>query len=57
LKQGPYKTDKLNVRSFKVYADGALGSRGAALKKPYSDLKSHKGAFITPKDSLENFSI
>ena len=33
LKTGPYKTDKLNVRSFKVYADGALGSRGAALKE------------------------
>ena len=28
LKSGPYKTDKLNVRSFKFYADGALGSRG-----------------------------
>jgi len=53
LKEGPYKTDKLNVRSFKVYADGALGSRGAALKEAYSDLENHTGAFITPKDSLE----
>ncbi|MEK9566201.1 MAG: amidohydrolase [Flavobacteriaceae bacterium] len=53
LKEGPYKTDKLNVRSFKVYADGALGSRGAALKEAYSDLDNHTGAFITPKDSLE----
>jgi len=26
--KGPYKTDKLNVRSVKLYADGALGSRG-----------------------------
>ena len=34
---GIIKTPKLNVRSFKVYGDGALGSRGAALKKPYCD--------------------
>ncbi|MBD0288537.1 MAG: amidohydrolase, partial [Flavisolibacter sp.] len=31
------KTDFLNVRSFKVYADGALGSRGACLLQPYND--------------------
>lgn len=37
LKTGPYKTDKLYVRGFKVYADGALGSRGACLLQPYSD--------------------
>jgi len=54
--KGPFETEKINVRSFKVYADGALGSRGAALKKPYSDLKSHKGEFITPKDSLEKLA-
>ncbi|NDG46010.1 MAG: amidohydrolase, partial [Flavobacteriia bacterium] len=53
---GPYKTDKLTVRSFKVYADGALGSRGAALKEPYTDLENHKGAFITSKDSLESLA-
>jgi predicted amidohydrolase YtcJ len=56
LKNGPYKTDKLNVRSFKIYADGALGSRGAALKESYSDLDNHVGAFITSKDSLENLA-
>ncbi len=56
LKAGPYKTDKLNVRSFKVYADGALGSRGAALKESYSDLENHYGAFITPKDSIESLA-
>lgn len=37
LKNGPYKTDFLNVRSFKFYADGALGSRGACLLKPYAN--------------------
>jgi predicted amidohydrolase YtcJ len=56
LSNGPIRKDKLNVRSFKVYADGALGSRGAALKAPYSDLKSHRGEFITPKDSLEKLA-
>jgi len=34
---GHYKTDYLNVRSFKIYGDGALGSRGASLLSPYSD--------------------
>lgn len=42
LKKGPYKTKRLNVSSFKFYADGALGSRGACLLKPYSDVISHK---------------
>ncbi|MBT6439846.1 MAG: amidohydrolase family protein, partial [Flavobacteriales bacterium] len=38
LKNGPYKTSMLNVRSFKFYGDGALGSRGACLLEPYSDV-------------------
>ncbi|KAA1242416.1 amidohydrolase [Aquimarina sp. RZ0] len=46
LKQGVYKTEKLNVSSFKVYADGALGSRGAVLKKPYTDKENHYGAMV-----------
>ena len=53
LKQGIYKTDRLNVRSFKIFSDGALGSRGAALRKPYSDKHNHYGAMITPSDSLD----
>ncbi|HET8736842.1 MAG TPA: amidohydrolase [Pricia sp.] len=48
LHQGPIKTDRLNVRSIKVYADGALGSRGACLKEPYSDKWGHYGAMVTP---------
>lgn len=46
IQKGIIKTDRLNVRSFKVYGDGALGSRGAAMKKPYSDRKGHFGALI-----------
>ncbi len=52
LKKGTSKTNKLNVRSFKVYADGALGSRGAALKKPYTDRDGHFGAMVTSLDDL-----
>ncbi|TAI49540.1 amidohydrolase [Flagellimonas allohymeniacidonis] len=53
LEKGIVKTDKLNVRSVKVYGDGALGSRGAALKAPYSDKEDHFGAMITPMDQME----
>ncbi|MEM8509563.1 MAG: amidohydrolase [Bacteroidota bacterium] len=52
LKQGILKTDRLNVRSVKVYGDGALGSRGAALKVPYSDQPGHFGAMITPAGEI-----
>ncbi len=50
LNKGIYKTDRLNVRSFKVYGDGALGSRGAALREPYSDRENHYGALIYPPE-------
>ncbi|WP_214073741.1 amidohydrolase [Mucilaginibacter sp. dw_454] len=43
FKRGVYKTPGLDVRGFKVYADGALGSRGAALLKPYSDQANWNG--------------
>lgn len=44
--KGPYKTDRLNVRAVKVYADGALGSRGACLKRPYADQPGHYGFLL-----------
>ncbi len=46
ISKGKIKTERLNVRSFKVYGDGALGSRGAALRAPYSDRENHYGALI-----------
>lgn len=46
LKTGPYKTDRLNICSFKVYADGALGSRGACLLQPYSDRSKERGFLL-----------
>jgi len=57
LKNGIFKSDRLNVRSFKVYADGALGSRGAALKKPYSDRANHYGTMIINLDTLRLIAI
>ena len=47
INNGIIKTDRLNVRSFKVYSDGALGSRGAAMRAPYSDRENHYGALLT----------
>jgi predicted amidohydrolase YtcJ len=52
LTRGVIKTEKLNVRSVKVYGDGALGSRGAALKAPYHDHPGHYGIFVTPVDEI-----
>lgn len=57
LEKGPYQTDKLNVRSVKVYADGALGSRGAVLKKEYKDDPNHKGFFVTPAADIEQLAF
>ncbi|MEX0996465.1 MAG: amidohydrolase family protein [Flavobacteriaceae bacterium] len=56
LKKGVIKTDKLNVRSVKVYGDGALGSRGAALKQPYSDDPHNHGLFLTPVSEIANLA-
>jgi len=46
LKAGPIKTDRLNVRSFKFYGDGALGSRGACLLNPYLDSPTSYGMLL-----------
>lgn len=54
LNKGIVKTDKLNVRSIKVYGDGALGSRGAALKEAYSDKPGHFGAMVTSVADIHN---
>ena len=54
LNKGISKTDRLNIRSFKIYGDGALGSRGAAMREPYSDAPGHYGALINTTNFLEN---
>ena len=57
ITQGPYKTDRLNVRSVKVYADGALGSRGASMINEYSDRKGYFGIIRTPIDSIQSLAF
>jgi len=46
LVSGPLKTDRLHACSFKYYADGALGSRGACLIEPYSDDPENTGFLL-----------
>ncbi len=50
--QGPYKTDRLMVRSVKLYTDGSLGSRTALLKEPYQDAPEKRGILVTSPDSI-----
>lgn len=50
FKNGAFKTDRLNISSFKVYADGALGSRGACLLRPYSDKATSTGFLLRDKE-------
>jgi len=52
FKRGVYKTPRLDIRAFKVYADGALGSRGACLLKPYSDTTT-KGFLLSTQKHFQ----
>ena len=56
LKKGPYKTDKLFVHGFKVYADGALGSRGACLLQPYNDKAGWHGFLLRNKSHYDSLA-
>jgi predicted amidohydrolase YtcJ len=47
LAKGPYKTDRLFINGFKLYGDGALGSRGACLLQPYSDKPGWYGFLLS----------
>ncbi|MES2032629.1 MAG: amidohydrolase [Pseudomonadota bacterium] len=54
LKRGPYTdpTGLVRVRGVKLYMDGALGSRGAALIAPYSDQPGTSGLLLTQHDDM-----
>ncbi len=56
VKKGIYKTEKLNVRSIKLYADGALGSRGACLIHEYSDDPGNLGFLLNAPKRLMDIS-
>jgi predicted amidohydrolase YtcJ len=47
LQSGPYGEGAVRVRGIKMYMDGALGSRGAALLAPYSDARGSSGLLVT----------
>ncbi len=48
-----YGGDRLDIAAVKLYSDGALGSRGAALLEPYSDDTENRGLpFWTAKELL-----
>lgn len=46
--------DMLSIRSVKIYGDGALGSRGAALLQPYDDAPNNKGLLVTQPEKLRH---
>lgn len=46
--------DRLRLNGVKLYADGALGSRGASLKAPYSDAPHTRGLRVTDDTALKN---
>jgi len=52
--RGKIKTDRLHVCAFKVYADGALGSRGACLLQPYSDKPGWSGFLLSSQQHFDS---
>ena len=56
LASGPTVDDNdlYNVKSVKVYTDGALGSRGAAMLEPYQDRPDHSGLLLTSQQQLRS---
>ena len=50
-----YGKDRLDIQSVKLYSDGALGSRGAAMIEPYSDDVENRGLPFFTQDELDGF--
>lgn len=55
LKLGKINQPFLKIQSVKLYLDGALGSRGAALLEPYSDEPDNKGLILTSPEKLGQY--
>jgi predicted amidohydrolase YtcJ len=53
LKKGPYLTERLQVNTIKLYADGALGSRGAFMLNDYSDDQGNRGLLMNKAQYYE----
>ena len=56
IKKGRYTNENITVGGFKVYSDGALGSRGACLIHDYSDKKNWKGFLLSDREHFENLA-
>lgn len=52
---GIYQTDQLHICSIKLYADGALGSRGACLCHPYTDDPENTGLILHNIDYFKEY--
>jgi predicted amidohydrolase YtcJ len=52
--RGARPSARLEVRAVKLFADGALGSRGAALIDDYADDPGNRGLFLTPPERLRD---
>lgn len=52
-----YANDRLAMRSVKLYSDGALGSRGAALLEPYSDDPQNRGLLFSSQKEMTNMIL
>ena len=50
-----YGNDRLDIQAVKLYSDGALGSRGAAMIEPYSDDVENRGLPFWTQDELDGF--
>jgi len=53
LERGPEIGERLTVRSIKLMADGAMGSRGAAFFQPYSDDPGNRGLLLLTQQDIE----
>ncbi len=52
LKQKPFENEWMKIIGFKIYADGALGSRGAYMLNDYHDAMHNRGLLLKPADSI-----
>lgn len=60
LKDGPligYGNNRLTIRALKLYIDGALGSRGAALITPYSDDPGNRGLTVSSEELVRSATV
>ena len=56
IKKGRYTNKNITVGGFKVYSDGALGSRGACLNHDYADKKGWKGFLLSDRKHFEDLA-